>query len=65
MARDCRHGVSLRTAHQAAFGKVVIADNNPQSSEDREYLRTLARIVLEALQKHEARCSVCSAIQDA
>jgi uncharacterized DUF497 family protein len=65
MARECRHGVSLRTAHQAAFEKVVIADTNQQSAEDRARLRTLAQIVFQALQKHEERCLVWGAEWDA
>jgi len=47
--------------HQAAFEKVVIADTNQQSAEDRARLRTLAQIVFQALQKHEERCLVCGA----
>jgi len=63
--RECRQGVSLRTAHQAAFERVVMADRTHRSAEDRARVRTLARIVFEALEKHEARCSVCGVEQDA
>lgn len=65
MARECRRGLSLRKGHQAAFEKVVIADTSQQSAEDRARLRTLAQIVFEALEKHEARCLVCRAEWDA
>jgi uncharacterized DUF497 family protein len=65
MARECRHGVSLRTAHQAAFEKVVLADTTHQSDEARARVRTLARIIFEALEKHEACCLICCEHRDA
>jgi len=65
MARECRYGLSLRTAHQAAFQKVVEADATHRSAEDRTHLRRLAQIAFGALQKHEARCLVCGAERDA
>ena len=59
MVSECSLGLSLRTDHQAAFEKVVVADATHQSSEVRTHLRQAALIVFDALQEHDEHCPIC------
>lgn len=65
MSHECKVGLSLRVAYQAAFKNEADAERKRRPTTEQTYLRKLAQTAFEALQKCESGCSSCRGQWDA
>ena len=59
MLRECKVGLSLRGAYQAAFQKEADSESSKQPMRDQVRLRRVAQVAFETLEKHEVGCLTC------
>jgi hypothetical protein len=57
--RECKVGLSLRGAYQAAFQKEADSESSKQPIRDQVRLRRVAQVAFETLEKHEVGCLTC------